>query len=374
MEQLARRANILDPIHDILAPTVWDDPGAPRPHLKDAHRKWIMREVYTHASHFEPNADAWLTLVLTGSLTTYQYSDTSDCDVSLFIDPFKLPEWDRAKLIGLMIEHMDGTKLPGTPFEMQCFVVAKNISTADLYQPGLRSGYDIKRQTWIVPPDKSRTHDVQREQNADYVYALESADKMERLLRYETDKAVQYWHQIHKRRMRDQRAGKGDFSQANIVYKFLANRGLFPEISQASGEYIAKFIEGKSRVLFNNFRPEMNHPQGPTGAELPFVYDPNDDLVHLGPPNSYHVELIHRTPELRTQYPGDLATAPFLENKDHVHGRMTWPAKETIFYGNPDPTHMESINAGLGATTKEVEGQTWKDLDDFKFSEPSGTA
>jgi hypothetical protein len=123
---------------------------------------------------------------------------------------------------------------------MQGFVVAKNISPADLYQPGLRSGYDLQTDSWIIPPDRSRVHDVQREFNVDYIYALESADKMERLLRYDQPRAVMFWHQIHKRRMRDQKKGKGDFSQANIVYKMLANRGLFPEISEASGEYIAR--------------------------------------------------------------------------------------------------------------------------------------
>lgn len=234
-----RISNILDPIHDTLSPVVWDYPGDPRPKLKEQHRKWIVREIMALAAKFEPNPEVWLTLVLTGSLTTYQYSDTSDVDVSLFVDPFKLPDWDRAKLIGMMIDNMDGTKLPGTPYEMQAFVVPKNVSTADLYQHGLRSGYDLLKTQWLVPPDRSRVRDVQREQNADYVYALESADKMERLLRYEPEKAVKFWHQIHQRRRRDQRAGKGDFSQANIVYKFLANRGLFPQISEVSGEYIA---------------------------------------------------------------------------------------------------------------------------------------
>lgn len=298
---MARVTNILDPIHDVLAPEVWDNAGDPRPHLKEDHRRWIMREIYALATEFEPNPDSWLTLVLTGSLTTYQYSHTSDCDVSLFVDPFKLPEWDRAKLIGLMVNHMDGTKLPGTPYEMQCFVVAKGIGTADLYQPGLRSGYNILTEQWIVPPDPSRSHDVEREQNADYVYALESADKMERLLRYEPSKAVQYWHQIHKRRQRDQRAGKGDYSQANVVYKFLANRGLFPGISEVSGEYIAHTKTG-AKVLFNNFRPEMKHPPGKDGPEMPFIYDPEGGIVHLGPPNSFHWELIGRTPELKSQY------------------------------------------------------------------------
>ncbi|MGZ6621526.1 MAG: hypothetical protein ACXVHB_17385 [Solirubrobacteraceae bacterium] len=54
------------------------------------------------------------------------------------------------------------------------------------------------------------------------------------LLRYKRDKAVKYYQQIHRRRMRDQTAGKGDYSQWNIIYKMLANRGLF-ESSSISG-------------------------------------------------------------------------------------------------------------------------------------------
>jgi hypothetical protein len=231
--------NILDPVHDTLPPLVWDEAGSPTPKLKPHHNEWITREIHALCKQFHPDPEKWLRLVLTGSLTTYQYSNTSDCDVSLFIDPHFLPEWSRGKLIGLMIKGLDGIKLPGTPYEMQGFVVAKTISAADLYQPGLRAGYDLSTDEWLVPPDKSRSHDVAREYNLDYIYALESADKMERLLRYDPDTAVRFWHQIHHRRMRDQTAGKGDFSQANIVYKMLNNRGLFPAIEQASGEHIA---------------------------------------------------------------------------------------------------------------------------------------
>ena len=62
---------------------------------------------------------------------------------------------------------------------------------------------------------------------------------MELLLRYEPEKAKMLWHQIHDRRRRDQRAGKGDFTESNIVYKFLVKRGLIPKLSDLTGEYIA---------------------------------------------------------------------------------------------------------------------------------------
>jgi hypothetical protein len=238
-------ANILDPIHSELDPRVWDNAGAPKPRLKRAHHSWIIRHIektLTNAGYDQ--LDQWLDLVLTGSLTTYQYSDESDVDVSLFVNVERFPDWSRSEMIALMVSKVDGTKLPGTPHPMQCFVVPQGVGKQDLYKPGLRSGYDLYDDAWVVPPDPDRVEDVEQQQNADYVYALESADKMERLLRYDPQQAVNYWHQIHKRRQRDQKAGKGDYAQSNIVYKFLAQRGLFPSISSASGEYIAKVGSG----------------------------------------------------------------------------------------------------------------------------------
>lgn len=235
-----RQSNILDPVHDSLAPDVWDSPEAPEPTLKPDHLEWItstITSVLDGAGY--DGMDEWLSLVLTGSLTTYQYSQDSDCDISLFVNTDVFPEWSRAEMIALMVSKVDGTKLPGTQYPMQCFVVSPKITKEDLYKLGLRSGYDLSLDQWIVPPEKARIHDVEREMNEAYTIALESADKMEKLLRYEPDKAIMYWHQIHARRQRDMRRGKGDAAPSNIIYKMLAHRKLFPEISEVSGEYIA---------------------------------------------------------------------------------------------------------------------------------------
>lgn len=237
---MSKAGNILDPIHDELDPTVWDAPGEDNPRLKKVHLMWIKNTVTTTLkAHGFRNADQWLSLVLTGSLTTYQYSPESDCDISLFVD-YSLTNFQRSALISCMVGNVDGTLLPGTTHPMQCYVVPESISKDDLYQRGLRSGYDLDTNSWIIPPEKDRVHDVQNEENGYYVTALLAADKMDRLLKYEPDKAVMYWHQIHARRQRDQRAGKGDFAESNIIYKMLNNRGLFPKIEEASGEHIAR--------------------------------------------------------------------------------------------------------------------------------------
>lgn len=257
-------ANILDPVHDTLDPTVWDATNEHYPVLKPQHKHWILDTIdKILREHGYGDMEKWLEVYLTGSLTTFQYSDDSDCDVSLFVNTEVFPEWSRAEMIGVMVSHFDGTILPGTTHPMQGYVVAQGIRPDNLFKPGLRSGYLIVGDRWLVPPERDRSHDVAREQNADYQYALEQADKMERLLRYEPDKAVKFWHQIHSRRMADQKMGKGDYSQSNIIYKFLANRGLFPEIADVSGEYIAKtagLMPHPGQVEVARQRLNLEHP------------------------------------------------------------------------------------------------------------------
>lgn len=502
-----KTANILDPIHAELDPLVWDESAAAKPVLKPAHAHWIKGRVYkTLEDGGYTDIEKWLTLVFTGSLTTYQYSANSDVDISLFVDSKVFPEWSRAEMIALMVERLDGRTLPGTPFPLQDFVVGEGIKPSDLYKPGLRSGYNLDNGKWIVPPERDRVHDVRAEQGGFYAWALQMADKMERLLQYEPEQAIEFWHMIHKKRQRDMAAGKGDFSESNIVYKMLANRGLFPQISETSGEYIAgsekpiqvvrrtmrhdgfplqqiedfenylamhneadrdsgeledcgdeeverwyenwetdgmphiarvadapktpphlrdmheptpdekadlakEFKVGEShcgncsmfwknkngkghcwgygehdveeievcdswapgrefhtsatdtgtRVLFHKFRPEQKHPPVTLGENsLPWVYEPATGIVHLGPPQSYHWELIERTPELRGQYENAWEGAPTNQN-ENVHGAMAWPSRKTEFMGNPVDTETKhTINQALGAP--EEEGISWNFL------------
>lgn len=234
-------SNILDPISDKLDPAVWENPLDPEPRLKPQLLHWIKNAVkQALEDHGYEHTEDWTRLCLTGSLTTYQYAPDSDCDVSLFVDTVKFPEWSRGEMIGIMISEFDGSKnLPGTGHPLQVYVVPKDLKPEDLYQHGLRSAYSLDTDRWIVPPERGRAHDVQKEYKAAFAEALEDADKMELLIEFEPDKAVQYYRQIHRRRMSDQTRGKGDFSDANIVYKFLDRRGLFQQVAQIGGFKLA---------------------------------------------------------------------------------------------------------------------------------------
>lgn len=312
-----RQGSILDPVHPGLAPAIWNDPEADEPVLKPHVASFITTRLHHILEiHGYAHPEQWLSLTVTGSLTTYQYGDDSDCDVSLFVDSEAFPEWSRAEMIGLMISRADGTKIPGTPYPLQDFVVARHIKPADLYRPGLRSGYSITEDRWIVPPERSRIHNVEQEENAAYMEGLQAADKMERMLRYEPDKAVMYWHQIHAKRMHDQSKGKGDYSPSNIIYKFLSVRGLFPKLEEATGEHIAAESDTVRSSMISwpdtsTFDQPMQPPERPRQWSLGhsgkgFILQ--DGSVHTWP--TEHMQPTHAQEETRRNMASGYKIAP----------------------------------------------------------------
>ena len=236
-----KTANILDPIQDTLDPDVFNNADAIDPTVKPKIVEWIKKKIYkTMTDAGWPDPSKYLSIVLTGSLTTYQWAAHSDFDISLWVDTDHFPEYVRADLIALMIEKVDGTIVPGTTHPMQDFVVDTNRFTKDdLYKPGLRSGYDLDEGKWLVLPEKERSIDVSKRWPEHIRFAQMCVDKMKMMLRYDKAAAKTYWDFIHRQRFLSQRRGEGDYSMWNVVYKLLENEGLFPVISEATGEYIA---------------------------------------------------------------------------------------------------------------------------------------
>lgn len=286
-----KRANILDPIHKELDQRVFSG-ITPRPRVV----KFIsdeMRKVLTPLLGFDPME--FMDIYLTGSLTTYQYSDTSDCDVSVFIHydlwpTGEAPESIRRAFIPIMVDKLDGTMLPGTEHPIQHFVVAAGIEPDDLYKPGVRSAWSFRDAKWLVPPERDRVHDVQTEFATLFFRAKLVEEKMDELLKYNPVYAKEYWHQIHWKRQKDQRAGKGDFSESNIEYKLLFNDGYFDRIRDELGEKISKTATG---LPGENYVPPigsvwtMSNPSAgatPATRDQPHrqtvqVIDADDDMV-----------------------------------------------------------------------------------------------
>lgn len=228
-----KQSSILDPIHAELTPYLWDDPESDEPLLKIKLKSWFEDLIYKNSDKFYSDSASWIQLMsLTGSLTTYQYSNQSDCDIHIFLDSTVLPDWDRAKLMAILVENCDGKIVPGTPYILQTFVMSPQIPPELHYQTGLRSGYDIVNNSWIVPPERSRSHDVEAEYTDLYISALQVADKLEILIRHQPKRALKYYHFVHTKKQKEQDRNQGDFGKWNIIFKMLLKKGIVDQIWQ----------------------------------------------------------------------------------------------------------------------------------------------
>lgn len=222
-----REASILDPIRDALPEQVFDDPESAEPNVKFGVAQWVRSYVLDMLREQGYDLDG-VGLVLTGSLTTYQYSDDpehpSDFDISIFIPD--LTDKQRAQLIKVIMGGFDGKIVPDTPFPVQCYVVPGDVSRESLYAPGMRSGYDLLLNEWIVPPERARTRDVYEEWPSMIAHARLVEGKMRLLAEYAPEAATRYLRELASKRREDMRAGKGDYAPSNIDYKWLHHVGL----------------------------------------------------------------------------------------------------------------------------------------------------
>ena len=231
-------SNIFDPVQTELDQTVFDGIEP-----KQKHVRFVKRLYYRAlAKELGLDGEQWADLYLTGSLTTYQWGETSDADHSVFPN-YELiynelgldPDETRKRFYSLSVEHLDGTFLPGTTHPLQFFVVPYGRPLEEYFRPGLRSAWNYKTEEWVVPPEKERAKDIATQLPGLYWRTQLMVNKMNDLIDHDPDRARQLWAQVHKKRQLDQQAGFGDFSEGNIVYKGLLHAGVFDRLRNELG-------------------------------------------------------------------------------------------------------------------------------------------
>lgn len=214
-----RYSNILDPPQDELDQRLFDG-IQPRLDLFEPilyHARQVFRQ---HG--FNPKA---FDFYLTGSICTYNYSETSDCDITIVCNVDEFHPVDRADLIAVVRDSLDGKEFPGTNYKFQWFVQPQGVDVLDLFKIGLRNAYDFQNHIWIVEPDETRKHNIRSEYPDWFHDAMQVSDKFNTLLDHEKVKeAYEMFQEIHERRAQDQKL-YGDVSYGNIVYKYLVNNG-----------------------------------------------------------------------------------------------------------------------------------------------------
>lgn len=233
---MQKESNILDPVQDTLDQDVFNG-TVPKKEFFDYHLDHI-REVFRQ-NGFNPYA---FDFYLTGSLCTYQYSDKSDVDISIICNVNEFSEEDRSDLISIVIESLDGEFFPRTRHQYQHFVQPVGVDIEDLFILGMRSAWDFQKDKWVIKPRRAYAHNVQKEKPDWILAGVQVSDKINTLIDYhQYDQAKEMYKEIHRKRKEDQ-IEYGDYSEGNIIYKFLDNNGTFDRLKNIGQKISMKKI------------------------------------------------------------------------------------------------------------------------------------
>ncbi len=143
-----KTAGVIDPYKDEFCPDVWTKDGLLLPGIKGFLLKHIAKVLGHPVSIFA-------VVNMIGSTLTYQYTETSDIDLSLGLKPeydYLLPELhEKCK------NSVDTHIMPGTQHPVNLFV---SPSVRKLRPESLTGGYDLLSNRWIKIPRHPTVSDI----------------------------------------------------------------------------------------------------------------------------------------------------------------------------------------------------------------------
>ena len=228
--------------HDDLNPAIWEKKDKMKPLIKD--RLLHIGELWATFSKIP--ADAIKDIVLTGGNANFNYTPYSDLDVHVLIDYKKLGYQDRefmddffaSKKILWAVKHQ-GLRVMGYPVELYA---------QDYVDPMTdRQGvFSLKKNKWLQKPKHERHPFHEDIALKDKIQSY--IDMIEKILVEPGD------HSVEVKTIKDKLAAgrsaglhqAGEFSNENILFKELRNRGLIDKmknyIQQKSDEALSVSI------------------------------------------------------------------------------------------------------------------------------------
>lgn len=225
-------------------------------------------------------------LYLTGSLTTYQYHDTSDVDINIFVDydkwPRKIdPSRIRKDVIKAVLENINGVNVPNTKHPLQIFIMVQGVEPREAFDVGLRSAWDFDKKKWLVKPERDRTIDVLNDTTDIYMKAMRISEQMEILLQEDPEEAKKLYKKLHKKRVEDEEMF-GDFSEGNIIYKFLDHAGQFDKLRDLDVRIANIIKEGTVEDVMEKAQQYLEEELSEPGSRFYNTEDPRIPIYFDG--------------------------------------------------------------------------------------------
>jgi len=166
-------------------------------------------------------------IILTGGNANFNYTDKSDLDIHILLDPNKIPscynETDYYKDKKLIWSLTHDIEIYGSPVEVYAH-------TSDVQPPHKNQGiYSLKQAKWVMKPERANVNfekdELFQRKLDDLIVEIEHAMQSTT----DTKVAEKLLDKITKTR-RASIAKGGEFSQENLIFKELRNLGYIDKI------------------------------------------------------------------------------------------------------------------------------------------------
>jgi len=152
--------SILDPVRNKLAPDVWSPKKELYPHIK----RQILKKLYTFLK-----PENVVSIYVVGTIAGYQYSDSSDIDVNIEVNP---PELVDSPQLKAKRKAADGDLVPGTKHEINYFLIPWNREKPEFWGDAPFGVWNLKTDSWANPP--GNPEDI-RDPQEEFFIELQSA-------------------------------------------------------------------------------------------------------------------------------------------------------------------------------------------------------
>lgn len=219
------KARLLAILEDVtsseLNPKLWDDD-----HIRQEVRTTLVTVANDFAAEHRIAADDISDIVLTGSMANYNWSEHSDIDVHLIVEPTKISsDSDLAKDYFKLAKSLWNKEHTITicGHEVEVYVQDKD-------EPHYSTGvYSLLHSKWLQKPSRERRECPS--QAAVHRKAQPLAKKIAKLTDKNSTEATELKNKIKKMRSAGLAKG-GEYSLENLAFKFLRDSGALDKLSQ----------------------------------------------------------------------------------------------------------------------------------------------
>jgi hypothetical protein len=207
--------------------------------LKEEVRKKLLEIAKEWLKFAEIPNSAVKDIVFTGGNANYNYTDDSDIDVHIILDKSKIPncsdeEYFKDKKLIWSLTH--DISVYGAEVEVYAQLGEVNI-------PKNQGVYSLKTGKWVVKPENLELDfehdDLLKKKIDDAIYQIDHA------LENTTDtKAAEKLLEKFQKLRKHSIAKSGEFTQGNLIFKELRNRGYIDKIR----EFILKMTDKKLSI------------------------------------------------------------------------------------------------------------------------------